>query len=166
MGIREAERIAIRSIFISFIFTCYHKRQPPPPKKKIIIIKIIKISKFFALRVSPPAHPVPALVPKWSKIAPARHQNGTKNLQNRAQMGPRGAKMEPKWRQDGVRMAEKSKKNTNATKKRVAFYRVPPLEPKKWPTWPQLGSQVGAKMDKKSMQKSIKNLMHLGIDFW
>ena len=35
-----------------------------------------------------------------------------------------------------------------------------------WPTWPQLGSQDGAKMEKKSMQKSIKNLMHLGIDFW
>ena len=35
-----------------------------------------------------------------------------------------------------------------------------------WPTWPQLGFQDGAKMEKKSMQKSIKNLMHLGIDFW
>ena len=34
------------------------------------------------------------------------------------------------------------------------------------PTWPQLGSQEGAKMKKKSMQKSIKNLMPLGIDFW
>ena len=34
------------------------------------------------------------------------------------------------------------------------------------PIWPQLGSQDGAKMEKKSMQKSIKNLMHLGIDFW
>ena len=25
------------------------------------------------------------------------------------------------------------------------------------PTWPQVGSQVGAKMDKKSIQKSMKN---------
>ena len=34
------------------------------------------------------------------------------------------------------------------------------------PIWTQLGSQDGAKMEKKSMQKSIKNLMHLGMDFW
>ena len=43
---------------------------------------------------------------------------------------------------------------------------IPHFWPKKSPTWPQLGSQDGAKMDKKSMQKSIKKLMHLGIDFW
>ena len=49
-------------------------------------------------------------------------------------MGPRGAKMEPKWRQDGVKTAKKSEKNTNATKKRVASHRVPPPEPKKSPT--------------------------------
>ena len=30
----------------------------------------------------------------------------------------------------------------------------------------QLGPQDGAKMVKKSMQKPIKNLMHLKIDFW
>ena len=29
-----------------------------------------------------------------------------------------------------------------------------------------LGPQVGAKIDKKSIQKSIKKLMPLGIDFW
>ena len=40
------------------------------------------------------------------------------------------------------------------------------LVAREWPTWPQLGSQDGAKMEKKSMQKSIKKLMHLGIDFW
>ena len=34
------------------------------------------------------------------------------------------------------------------------------------PTWPQLGSQDGAKIGKKSMQKSIIFLMPLGIDFW
>ena len=34
------------------------------------------------------------------------------------------------------------------------------------PTWPQVGFQVGAKMDKKSIQKSIKKLMAPGLGFW
>ncbi len=72
----------------------------------------------------------------------------------------------PKWGTPSGLWAKKSKENTNATKKRVALHRVPPREPKKWPTWPQLGPQVGAKMDKKSMQKCIIFLMPLGIDFW
>ena len=62
--------------------------------------------------------------------------------------------------------AKKSRKKTSATKKGAASHRVPPFLRKMWPTWPQLGSQEGAKMKKKSMQKSIKNLMPLGIDFW
>ena len=33
------------------------------------------------------------------------------------------------------------------------------LGPSWWPTWPQLGSQNGAKIDKKSIQKMIKILM-------
>ena len=41
---------------------------------------------------------------------------------------------------------------------------------KKWPTWAQLeppdGAQIGPKIDSKSILKSIKNLMRLGIDFW
>ena len=32
--------------------------------------------------------------------------------------------------------------------------------------WGRLGSRNGRKFEKKSMQKSIKKLMHLGIDFW
>ena len=64
------------------------------------------------------------------------------------------------------RGGEKSKENTNATKKRVASHRLPPLEPKKSPTRPQLEPQNGAKMAKKSMQKCIIFLMPLGIDFW
>ena len=35
-----------------------------------------------------------------------------------------------------------------------------------WPTWFQAVLQKRTKIDKKSMPKSIKNLMHLGIDFW
>ena len=34
------------------------------------------------------------------------------------------------------------------------------------PTWSQAGSQVGAKMDKTSIQKSIKKLMARGLCFW
>ena len=62
--------------------------------------------------------------------------------------------------------AKKSEKNTNATKKRAACHRVPTFWSKKWPTWSQVRSQVGAKMDKKSIQKSIKKLMALGLGFW
>ena len=40
--------------------------------------------KFFALRVTPPAHPEPALAPKWPKMAPSWHQFG---LKNRPKMG-------------------------------------------------------------------------------
>ena len=60
----------------------------------------------------------------------------------------------------------KSEKKLDPTKKRVAFYSVPPPKPKKWPTRPQLGSQNGAKMAKKSMQKCIFFWMPLGIDLW
>ena len=51
--------------------------------------------KFLTLRETPPAHPVPALAPKWPKIAPTWHRNGAKNFPNRAQMVCRGAQMEP-----------------------------------------------------------------------
>ena len=37
---------------------------------------------------------------------------------------------------------------------------------KRWPTWLQVGSQNGAKINQKSFQKSIIFLMPLGIDFW
>ena len=63
-------------------------------------------------------------------------------------------------------MAKKPKKNANATSRWVESIPPPTFYPKKCPTWPQVGSQDGGKMEKKSMQKSIKNLMHLGIDFW
>ena len=46
--------------------------------------------KFFALRVSPPAHPVPALVPKCPKIAPTWPQHGAK-------IRPKTSKIEPRW---------------------------------------------------------------------
>ena len=37
---------------------------------------------------------------------------------------------------------------------------------KRWPTWLQVGFQNRANIDEKSVEKSIQNLMHLGIDFF
>ena len=88
---------------------------------------------------------------------------GVKNLQNRT---PNPSQSEPKWRQDWARTAKNSKNNVDPTKRWVELISVPPFCPKKWPTWPQVGSQVGAKMDKKSTQKSITKLMPPGIGFW
>ena len=39
------------------------------------------------------------------------------------------------------------------------------LARKRWPTWLQLGPQNGARIEKKSKQKSIKILMALGVGF-
>ena len=36
---------------------------------------------------------------------------------------------------------------------------------KKWPTWPQLGSQDGAQIDDKWGRKSIESLLPSGINF-
>ena len=80
-------------------------------------------------------------------------------------MPPKGANMEPKWSQEGVNKAKKSKKNANASKKRDGLHSTAPLEPKKSPTWLQLRPQNGAKMAKKSMQECIIFLMTLGIGF-
>ena len=81
-------------------------------------------------------------------------------------MGPmgrqNGAKMAPKWGQDGKKIKEKHQRN----KEEGSISQRPPPEPKKSPTWPQLGSQNGAQMAQKSMQKCIILLMPLGIDFW
>ena len=94
----------------------------------------------------------------------------TRNLQKGAQKPskwmPKPFKIEPKLGQEGARTTQKAKNNIDPTKRGAAPHRVPPFWKKMWPTWPQLGSQDGAKMEKKSMQISIKNLMHLGIDFW
>ena len=94
----------------------------------------------------------------------------TRNLQNGPQKPPKWrpkpSKSEPKSGQEGARTTKKSKNNIDPTKRGAASHSAPPFWRKMWPTWPQLGSQDGAKMEKKSMQKSIKNLMHLGIDFW
>ena len=72
------------------------------------------------------------------------------------------------YRQDEFKTA-KSKKHVNATKKRAEFHSPPPLWPKMVPTWPQLGSENGAKRwptnQSKNHQKSVICLIPLGIDF-
>ena len=86
--------------------------------------------------------------------------------QNRAKMEPQTPKIKPKWGPDGVGKGKESEKDGDGNKKQAACHRVPPFFPKKWPRWPQLGPQNGAKMVQKSMQKSIKILVVSGIGFW
>ena len=106
------------------------------------------------------------LAPKGPDIAPTGCNNGAKNLQNRGQVGPRGAKMEPKWGQDGAKTAEKSKNNKDPTKNRRAFYSAAFFWPKKWTTWLEPGCQDAAKIDEKWGRKSIKFSLLFGIEFW
>ena len=87
----------------------------------------------------------------------------SKNLQNG---GRNPSKIEPKSSQEGARTTKKSKNNIDPTKKGAACHSPTPFWRKMWPTWPQLGSQDGAKIEKTSMQKSIKKSMPLKIDFW
>ena len=107
---------------------------------------------------------------KYQNYKPHGTQIVTRNLQNGPQKPskwrPNTTKIEPKLGQEGARTTKKSKNNIDPTKRGAALDPIAPIWRKMWPTWPQLGSQDGAKMEKKSMQKSIKNLMHLGIDFW
>ena len=93
--------------------------------------------------------------PKLDQKPPKSSPDGAQGRQN-------GAKMAPKWGQDGEKIKEKHQRN----KEEGSVSDSPPREPKKWPTWPQLGPQNGAKMAKKSMQKCVIFLMPLGIDFW
>ena len=106
---------------------------------------------------------MPALVPKWSKIA-------TCWSQHRAKIEPKTVKIEPRWGPKiGYPIApvsEKIERKHQRNKEEGSTSQRPPPCAKKWPTWPQLGSQVEVKMDKKSMQKSIKNLMASWHRFW
>ena len=75
------------------------------------------------------------------------------------------SKIEPKLGQDGSRTSKKPKSNIDPTKKGLACHSVPPSWRKMWPTWLQVGFQNRAQINKKSIQKSIKKLICLGIDF-
>ena len=105
--------------------------------------------------------------PKLLKQRPSKIFQIWKNGRDKpSKWSSKTSQIKPKWGQEGARTAIKSKNNIDPTKKGAALHSPPPFWRKMWPTWPQLGSQDGIKMEKKSMQKSIKNLMHLEIDFW
>ena len=64
---------------------------------------------------------------KWSNIAPTGCQNGAKNVQNRGQVAPRGAQMEPRWGQDGAKMGKKSENYIHPKKRWEALIQAPPF---------------------------------------
>ena len=88
------------------------------------------------------------------------------SIQNGTEMAHKTSEIDPKWSQEGTRTANNSKKEPLQHKKGEDLIRAPPFWPEKSPTWPQLGSQNGAKIVKKSMQKIIKKLMRFQIDFF
>ena len=92
----------------------------------------------------------------------------TRNLQNGPQKlpkwRPKPSKIEPKLGQEGARTTKISKNNIDPTKKRVGLEVLPPFWAKKWPTWLQVGLPNQAKINKTSMQKSIKKSMPSKID--
>ena len=63
--------------------------------------------EFFALRVTPPAHPGAALAPKWPKMAPSWYQIGSKN---RPKMGYPIGLGGQKWGTPSAAGAKNSKK--------------------------------------------------------
>ena len=73
-------------------------------------------------------------------------QNLPKSTPKSTKKSKNRAPTPPKWSQEGARMAQKSKNNIDPTKKRGGRHSVPPFWRKMWPTWPQLGSQDGAKI--------------------
>ena len=85
---------------------------------------------------------------------------------NEAKTPPRGLqKTEPPrfwWVLAAKRPQEPSKTAQKAPKRPPR----PPQVAPRWPTWVQVGFQSGTKIEEKSMEKSIENVMHLGIDFW
>ena len=107
---------------------------------------------------------------KYQNYKPHGTQIVTRNFRNGPQKPPKWrpkpSKIEPKLDQEGARTTKKSKNNIDPTKRGAACHRAPPFWRKMWPTWPQLGSQDGAKIDNKSLQKSIKKMMPSKIDFW
>ena len=114
--------------------------------------------KFLAPRVTPPAHPAQALVPKRPKIAPTWPQHGAKMGPTISKIEPRWGPGAPKWSHNGAKMGSewrKNQKNTNATKKRVALHRAPPpgaekvvnMAPTWVPKWSQDGQKIDAKID-------------------
>ena len=100
--------------------------------------------------------------PRWRQVGT---KSGPKIDQKWGTPSDLGAKNGVPHRPLGPKIRKKTIKKSNATKKRAELHRAPPFEPKKRPTWLQVGLQNRSKIDKKSMQKSIVFLMPLGVDF-
>ena len=58
-----------------------------------------------------------------------------------------------------------AKRPQEASKTAQEASNTPQVAPR-WPTWLQVGFQKRAKINEKTMDKSIENVLHLGIDFW
>merc|ERR1712177_190049 len=118
----------IRFIFLSLVFSTQPRKVP---------VEALKENSF----------------KKYQNYKPYGTQIVTRNLQNGPQKPPKWrpkpSKIEPKLGQEGARTTKKSKNNIDPTKKGAACHSVPPFCRKMWPTWPQFGSQDGAKMEKK-----------------
>ena len=88
---------------------------------------IKKSSKFFALRVTPPAHPEPALAPKWPKMAASWHHLGFKN---RPKMGYPIGLWGQKWGTPSVPGTKNSKQidlKKQRDKKKGGLPQIPPI---------------------------------------
>ena len=78
---------------------------------------------------------------------PKSSQNAFKiDPKNLPKSSPRPSQIEPKWRQEGVRMAKKPKKNIDPRKLRLALVAVAPFWRKKWPKWRQVATPNPAKI--------------------
>ena len=89
-----------------------------------------------------------------------------KPFKNEAKTVPRGLQ-----NSDGPRFwwVLAAKRPQEASKTAQEAPKRPPRPPQvapRWPTWVQVGFQNGAQIEEKSMEKSIENVMHLGIYFW
>ena len=106
----------------------------------------------------------------YAQIVARSFQNKAQNFpksspKNLPQSIPRASQIEPKWRQEGARTAKKTKKNIDPTRRGVHQELVPHTLRRKWPTWRQVGFPNRAKINKKSMPTSIKQMMPSKIDF-
>ena len=70
-------------------------------------------NKFLTLRVTTPAHPVPALAPKGSNIAPIWYQHRAKTSPSISKIEPRWGPEAPKANQNGAEMGSRRLKHRN-----------------------------------------------------
>ena len=89
-----------------------------------------------------------------------------KSFKNEAKTVPRGFQKTESPRLWWVLAAKRPQEASKTAQEAPKRPPRPPQVVPRWPTWLQVGFQSGAKIEEKSMEKSIENVMHLGIDFW